>query len=167
MPSRHWLYFAGFVASAVLLVGVALLALLDALSVLSGGPPGGEGVVWLAMLGAAAEWVVAGLVLALLAVTFLLATLVSVLRSTSIPRSDGLAAVVERLERSYPLLRRFDASERVAPTTEDRRERLEERYVAGEISEAEFEREVERLLDDEEAGARSKSGTHSGLEREN
>jgi len=148
MASRHWLYFGGFVVSAGLLAGVGLLAVLDALSVLAGGAASGEGFLLLAMLGAATEWVAAAAVLGLFAAAFLAASVVSVLRSASVPRSDRLATVVERLERRYPLLREFDASERVKPTAEDRRERLRERYVAGEISEREFERETERLLDD-------------------
>ena len=161
MASRHWLYFGGFVVTGILLLGVGLLGLLDALSVLSGGASYGEEFLLLAMLGAAAEWVVLGVVLGLLAVAFLTATVVSVLRTKSLPRSDRLVAIVERLEREYPLLRQFDVSERVEPTTEDRKQRLKEQYVAGDISEAEFEREMQRLLDDDAADARSRSETHA------
>ncbi|WP_339106416.1 SHOCT domain-containing protein [Haloterrigena salinisoli] len=164
MVSRHWLYFGGFVVTGVLLVGVGLVGLLDALSVLSGGATYGEEFLLLAMLGAAAEWVVVGIVLGLLAVAFLTATVVSVLRAKSLPRSDRLASLVERLEREYPILRQFDVSERVEPTTEDRRQQLKEQYVAGEISEAEFEREMQRLLDDDSTEAQSRSNTHTNIE---
>lgn len=164
MVSRHWLYFGGFVVTGVLLVGVGLVGLLDALSVLSGGATYGEEFLLLAMLGAAAEWVVVGIVLGLLAVAFLTATVVSVLRAKSLPRSDRLASLVERLEREYPLLRQFDVSEKVEPTTEDRRQQLKEQYVAGEISEAEFEREMQRLLDDDSTEAQSRSNTHTNIE---
>ncbi|ELZ16075.1 hypothetical protein C477_16315 [Haloterrigena salina JCM 13891] len=164
MASRHWLYFGGFVVTGILLVGVGLLGLFDALSVLSGGETYSEEVLVLAMLGAAAEWVVAAIVLGLIAVTFLVATVVSVLRTKSIPRSDRLASIVERLEREYPVLRQFDASERVEPTTEDRRQQLKEQYVDGEITEAEFEREMQRLLDDDAADAKSRSNTHTNVE---
>lgn len=164
MGSRHRLYFGGFVVSGVLLVGVGLMALFDALSVLSGGATYSEEALLLAMLGAAAEWVVIGLVLGLLALAFLAATVVSVLRAKSLPRSDRLVSIVERLEREYPILRQFDVSERVEPTTEDRRRELKEQYVAGEISEAEFEREMQRLLDDDAADAQSRSGTHTSIE---
>ena len=156
MVSRRWLYFGGFVVSTVLLVGVGLLGLLDALSALSGGVYASEEFVVLAMLGAAAEWVVAGLALGAIAALFLLATLVSVLRAASIPRDDRLASLVERLEREFPALREFDVSGKVEPTTEDRKEKLRERYVAGEIGESEFEREMERLMDgDADGGSRS------------
>ncbi|QRV17487.1 SHOCT domain-containing protein [Haloterrigena salifodinae] len=164
MASRHWLYFGGFVVTGILLVGVGLLGLFDALSVLTGGATYSEEVLVLAMLGAAAEWVVAAIVLGLIAVAFLVATVVSVLRTKSIPRSDRLASIVERLEREYPVLRQFDASERVEPTTGDRRQRLKEQYVDGEITEAEFEREMQRLLDDDAADAQSRSNTHTNVE---
>jgi len=154
MISRHWLYFTGFAITSVLSVGVGLLGLLDALSVLSGGVTASEELILLTMLGEAAEWLVVALVLGLLAAVFLVATVVSVLRNTSLHRSDRLVTLVERLEHEYPLLREFDASGRVEPTTEDRKRELKEQYVAGEISDAEFEREMERLLDDED-GSRS------------
>lgn len=166
MASRHWLYFGGFVLSGLLLVGVSLLALLDALAVLSGGAASGQGPLLLAMLGAAAEWVVAGIALVLCALLFLVATVVSVLRSATIHRSDWLARVVERLERRYPMLERFDASERVGPTTKDRRRQLRERYVAGEISDEEFEREMERVLDDGSSTVHTRSGADSVADRE-
>ncbi|GAB3676111.1 SHOCT domain-containing protein [Halopiger thermotolerans] len=157
MVSRRWLYFGGFVASAVLLVGVGAFAVLDALSVLTGSVPYGEEFVLLAMIGEAAEWIAAAVVLGLLAVLFLAATVVSVLRSASLPRSDRLVALVERLEREYPVLRQFDVAEKVEPTTAERREQLTERYVDGEISEAEFEREMERLMDDDPSAETSPS----------
>lgn len=159
MPSRHWWYFGGFVLTVIALVGVALLGLVDAVSVLSGGIYYNEEFVLLAMLGEAAEWVAVGIVVALLAALFLLATVVSVLRNTSIHRDDRLASLVERLEREYPVLRKFDAKEKVEPTTEDRKDQLTQQYVDGEISEAEFEREMEQLLDDDEShsGTRSRS----------
>ena len=150
MVSRHWLYFGGFVVSGLLLIGAALVGLLEGLSALSEGVPRGETAIVLKVLAAAAEWVVIVLVLALVAAAFLVATVVSVLRTGALPRDDRLVSVVERLERKYPALRQFDASERVAPTVEDRKRELKERYVEGEMSNAEFERRMERLMDDTE-----------------
>jgi uncharacterized membrane protein len=166
MVSRHWLYFGGFVVSGMLLIAVALMGSLEALSVLSGGVYYGEEFVLLAMLGAAAEWVVAAVVLMLFALLFLAATVVSVLRNASLPRSDRLAALVERLEEEYPILRQFDVSATVEPTTEDRKRDLKERYVAGEIGDEEFEREMERLMDGDPSERRSRSGGRSSVELE-
>lgn len=150
MVSRRVLYFGGFVVTGLGFVAVGLLGLIDALSVLTSRTAvyGGEFVL-LAMLGEAAEWVALAVILGILVGLFLLATLVSVLRDATLPRDDRVATLVGRLERRYPLLDQFDVSERVGPTVEDRRRRLKERYVDGEISEAEFEREMERLMDDE------------------
>lgn len=150
MVSRRVLYFGGFVVTGLGFVAVGLLGLIDALSVLTSRTAvyGGEFVL-LAMLGEAAEWVALAVILGILMGLFLLATLVSVLRDATLPRDDRVATLVGRLERRYPLLDQFDVSERVGPTVEDRRRRLKERYVDGEISEAEFEREMERLMDDE------------------
>lgn len=67
------------------------------------------------MLGAAAEWVVITLVLAVVAGLFLVGAVVSVLRSASLPRDDRLVSLVERLERRYPVLRTFDVAGKVEP----------------------------------------------------
>ncbi|SDK04268.1 hypothetical protein SAMN05216226_11565 [Halovenus aranensis] len=157
MVARHWLYFAGFVLSGIGVVGAGLLGVLDALSVLAGGVATGEELVVLRMLGAAAEWLVVAVVFGLLAVVLLAGTVVSVLRNTSLYRSDRLVTVVERLEREYPILREFDAAERVEPTTEDRKQELRERYLDGEISDEEFERELDRLLNEEDDSTRNRS----------
>ncbi|MFB6202439.1 MAG: SHOCT domain-containing protein [Halorhabdus sp.] len=150
MASRHWLYFGGFVVTGLTVVLVVLMGLLDALAVLSSDVIiYGEEFVLLAMLGEAAEWVIAAVVFGILAVVCLVATVVSVLRNTALHRDDRLATLVERLEREYPLLRQFDVSEKVEPTVEDRQQRLKSKYVDGEISDEEFEREMARLMDDE------------------
>ncbi|MGQ3413786.1 SHOCT domain-containing protein [Natrinema sp. LN54] len=166
MVSRHWLYFGGFVITGVLLVGAGLMGVVDALSVLSGDVYYGEEFILLAMLGEAAEWVMVGLVLGLVAVVLLGATIVSVLRSASLPRSDRLVSLVERLEREYPILRQFDVSEKVEPTVEDREQRIKDRYAAGEIDEAEFEREMEQVLDDDFATETPRSGNETTVEIE-
>ena len=166
MVSRHWLYFGGFAITGVLLVGAGLMGTLEALSVLSGGVYYGGESVLLAMLGAAAEWVVAVLALGLLAAVFLAATVVSVLRSASLPRSDRLASLVERLERESPVLRQLDVSKTVEPSTEDRKRDLKERYVSGEIGDEAFEREMERLMDGESSESDSRSGSYAATEFE-
>lgn len=167
MPSRHWVYFGGFVLSGLALVAVALLGLFDGLSVLTGGVAYEEDLLVLAMLAEAAEWVLVGLVVGLVCVLFLAATVFSVLRNNSLPRSDRLVSLVELLERRYPVLRQFDASKRVEPTVSDRKQELKERYVAGEIDDATFEREMAKLLDDESAdGDRPHSRESASIEIE-
>lgn len=104
------------------------------------------------MLDAAAEWVMIVLVLGMVAALFLAATIGSILRSASLPRDDRLVSVVEWIERQYPLLRRFDVTEKVEPTTADRKQQLKEQYVAGDMSEVEFERKMAKLMDDTSEG---------------
>lgn len=164
MASRHWLYFGGFVITGILLAGVGMMGLLDALSVLSGGMAYNEEFVLLAMVGEAAEWVVIGLVLGLLAVMFLAATVISILRNASLPRDDRLAAIVEWLERKYPPLRHFDVSQKVELTVEDRKQRLKERYIAGEISEEEFERKMEQLINDTSSDTNVRSEEYTPID---
>ena len=164
MGSRHWLYFGGFVVTGILAVITALLGLLEGLTALSAVVTSGEGFVLVTMLGAVAEWVVLTLVLGVVAVLFLVGTVVSVLRNASLPRDDRLVTLVEWLERQYPVLRKFDVSGKVEPTAEDRKRQLKEQYVNGEISEAEFERRLAQLMDDQAEGvSRSESSSH--LER--
>lgn len=151
MSGRYKLYFGGFLVTSILLVGAGLMAVLDGLAVLTSGAGlyYGETFLLLAMAGRAAEWLVAGVVLGLFAVVFFVAGVVSVLRTTSLPTSSRAASLVERLEHRYPALRRFDVAEKVEPGTDERAEKLKRQYVEGEISEQEFEREMERTLDDD------------------
>ncbi|AFO57798.1 MULTISPECIES: SHOCT domain-containing protein [unclassified Natrinema] len=161
MGARHWVYFAGFVVTGILAAGAGLIGILDGLAALSGGVPANEVLLVVTMLGAAAEWVLIVFVLGVIAVGFLAATVVSVLRNASLPRDDRLVSIVKRLEQRYPLLRQFDAAEKVEPTAEDRKQQLREQYVAGEISESEFERQVAELMDDSSSDTRSQSESQS------
>lgn len=166
MPSRHWLYFGGFLISAVLTAGALLFSVVDAFSVLAGGAVYGEEFVLIAMISEAAEWIMAALVVGTVSLVFLLATGVSILKNASLPRDDRLVTVVEWLERQYPVLRQFDVSNKVEPTTEDRRKQLKEQYVNGELSDTEFERRLEQLMDGESPPERSRSGDTTTIEIE-
>lgn len=84
----------------------------------------------------------------------LIATVVSgvsfgwaVLRRLSIPRSERLHSAAERIERSNSVLGTLSLSDFVAPeqSDEDALETLKQQYVAGEIDEEEFERQLDRL----------------------
>lgn len=163
MVSRHWLYFGGFLLAGVLLIGAGLMGLLDALSVLSGGVPNGgvraagdaRGSRRVGRGRAGARAARGGPARG---------TVVSVLRSASIPRDDLLVAVVEWLERPYPPLRWLDVADRVEPTTGDRRRRLTERYVEGEIDEERFEREMAALMEDDHADGEARSGSGTSVD---
>ncbi|MFC7133692.1 MULTISPECIES: SHOCT domain-containing protein [Salinibaculum] len=168
MPSRHRLYFGGFVVTAVVLVGVGLLGLLEALSVLTSGLYHEGEFVLVAVVAALAEWVFAGILLGLLAVAFLVGTVVSLVRAVSLPRSARVASVLEFLEYRSPTLARLELSARVEPTVEDRTAALKSRYVAGELGIEGLERELARVLDDDASVAPlpSVSERHASVERE-
>lgn len=166
MPSRHWLYFGGFVLSGIFLAGAVLMGVLDALSVLTGQVATREEFILLTMLGEAAEWVVVAIVFGLFGIVFLGAAIISVLRNASIPRSDRLVSLVERLEREYPPLKELDVSQKVEPTTEDRQQQLKDRYVTGDISDEEFEREMEQLIDEDSSTTRGRVENTQSPERE-
>ena len=146
MPARHWLYVSGFVGSGVGVVGAGLLALLESLSVLFGPPT--DAFVLSAMLEAAAEWIVLSFILALLAVLFFVAAVVSLIRTLSVPRNERVASLFSWLERTHPALEAVGISNKFEPTAEDRKQQLKERYVDGEISEREFERRMDQLMDE-------------------
>lgn len=77
----------------------------------------------------------------------------ALVRAASLPRSDRLAAIAEWLEREYPPLRAVGLSSALEPPEPSAEERAEDalaelkrQYVAGELTEAEFERKVDRLV---------------------
>ncbi|SEP06175.1 Short C-terminal domain-containing protein [Halogranum amylolyticum] len=78
---------------------------------------------------------------------------VAVLRRLSVPRSQRAHALVDRIERTYSPLDSVvfaDFLAPPAPSDEERAERalddLQRRYVEGELTEAEFERKLDRLV---------------------
>lgn len=80
----------------------------------------------------------------------------AVVRTASLPRSARLARLAERVERNYPPLRAVGLAGLLAPpepSAEERAEQalaeLKQQYVDGEITEAEFERKVDRLVANE------------------
>jgi|APHM01.1.fsa_nt_gi hypothetical protein len=169
---RHWLLFVALLVTTLVTVGVGALGLGVALVALLQ-----SGLV--ASLSAAVPYVVGALVLGLLDATLLVWTVVAALRQLSLPRDDRLAAAAERAERTVPVVRSLDLAERFEPTDEQRREELRQRYVDGEITEAEFERRVReyvedpsdlatedptlsRVLDEDETGSERSGSTDAG-----
>jgi uncharacterized membrane protein len=83
----------------------------------------------------------------------------SLLRRLSIPRSERLRSVAERVEREYPMIDTLGLSDMFSPpepSAEERAENalddLKRRYVAGEIDEATFERKLDHLVANESVG---------------
>lgn len=79
-----------------------------------------------------------------------------IVQNASIPRSERIATLVERIERKYPPLRILGLSDFLSPpkpSADEQAERalaeLKQQYVDGKITEAEFERKVDRLVANE------------------
>lgn len=156
---------AGLVLSLVLLAVVGALGLLAALSAIGDAASAGTPLAF-ALLDAAAPYVVGFLLVGLVALALLAALTLTVVSRASMPRSDRLSRLVGRVERVHPELRSLGLSERVEPTAEDRIGDLKRRYVEGEIDEAEFERRLRRLVDEEAVGDERVRREHGGTERE-
>lgn len=78
---------------------------------------------------------------------------VAVLRRLSLPRSERVHALVDRVEREYSPLGSVVFADFLAPpepSADEQAERaladLKRRYVEGDLTEAEFERKVDRLV---------------------
>ena len=142
--NRHWLLFAATVLSGLGTVGIAAVGVLATASVLL---TGGSLVL------TAGGFLLATLLCGGLTLVFtaaLASTLASRASLPSLPRSQRAANVLAGLEAAVPPLRRLGLADRVEPTAEDRRDALAERYVAGDISEHQFEAALHELLDEDE-----------------
>ncbi|WP_225332680.1 SHOCT domain-containing protein [Halomicrobium urmianum] len=138
------------VSGGLLLVAVGSLAL-----VVLTGLAGGASPVAL-LVEAAVPALAAAVILVPLLALSVVGLLWSLARNASLPRSDLVANAAERLEREYPPLRTVGLSDLLAPpepSPAEREERalddLKRRYVNGDLTEAEFERKVDRLVENE------------------
>lgn len=139
--NRHWLLFAGVVLTTLGTVGVALVGLVAAVSTLVTGGP---------ILGIVAAWVLGTLVLAGLDVVCLAAFLSELASRASLPESQRAADFFHRVESAVPPLASLELGDRFEPSVEARRAELTERYVDGDLSEAELEAELQTLLSEAE-----------------
>ncbi|WP_323675170.1 hypothetical protein [Halorubellus sp. PRR65] len=132
--------------AAVGLLGVGTLAVVSAITAASAGD-----ALLLVVLRAALPFLLGLAALSVVGAGLLAWLLVRALRLAELPRSERLERVARGVEGQVPWLAEVNVSDRVAPTVEDRREALVERYASGELTEREFEREMEGLLAEEDA----------------
>lgn len=151
----HWVLFVTFLLSTAATVGVGIVAVLAFFSALLAGGP-----ILSAFAGALEAlmiWVVPLLLLGTLDVVLFVAALYRGIRQFSfrslIPsinyRSDRLSRWAGNVEARLPFLRPLGLSAKLEPTLEQRRERLKELYVEGEIGEEAFERKLGNLVEGE------------------
>lgn len=132
--------------AAVGLLGVGALAVVSAVATAAAGES-----ILLVLLRSALPFVLGVATLTVVGAALVAWLFVRAVRVAEVPRSDRLERVARVLERYVPWVASVNVADRVAPTVEDRREALKDRYAAGELTEREFERELERLLEDEDA----------------
>jgi hypothetical protein len=139
----RWLSVA-VVLVTLLTVGVAGVGVVAVLSAITSAAAGES--VLLAVLQVAIPFLLAFAALSVLGVALLTWVVVRAVRLVQLPRSDRLATVARGVERWVPGLEDGAVSEHVTPTAADRRDALVERYANDELTEREFERELEALL---------------------
>lgn len=150
-----------FFLSLVVLTLTASFGLLAVLSALAD-PTGGA--LLFVLLEAAAPYVVASMLVGLVSFLLFVALAVAAVQRASPPRDERLAGLARKVERVSPEARKFGLAERFEPTAEERIEDLKQEYVAGEITELEYERRLQDLLDEEGVG--EERGAGLGEERE-
>jgi hypothetical protein len=147
------------------LVGVQLLALSIVGAALVGVVALG-GLVGLASLdqplgafvGALLPWLAATLGLSVVGLALVLTLAWTLVRRARLPRSERLSALVATVEKRNEWAEAVNLSARLKPreptADESAVETLKRRYAEGELSEREFERRMEALLDGEDRMAR-------------
>lgn len=148
---RMWAGLVGSILSGgLLLVAVGYLALVVYSGLVSGTP-----IVQVLLDIAVPALLGIGSLFALFVVSCIVLVW-ALVRSASLPRSDRLASIADRLENEYPPLRIVGLSEFLEPPEPSAEERAEDalaalkrQYVDGQITEAEFERKVDQLVANE------------------
>lgn len=143
--NRHWLLFAAVVLTTLGVVGLPIVGVITTVAILLGGGP---------LLPVVAGTILGTLVLVGLDILFAVALARELTRMASLPKSQRVTRLLRTFERIVPPLSSVGLADRFEPpepTIEERREKLTQRYVDGDLSEGELERELDRLLDEDEA----------------
>lgn len=138
--NRLLVLFTAVVLTTLGAVGLGLFGVLATVTtLLTGGP----------ILGTMALAIFGPLLLLGLDVVFAVALLRELRQRARLPKHQGLADWLARLERFVPPLSRLGLADRFEPGVDARRQALARRYVDGDLSEAELEAELDALLDEE------------------
>jgi len=139
--NRLWLLFAAVVLTTMGAVGVAILGVVATLSTLvtGGSLVATVGAFLLGFLALVGVDMVCGFLF-----------LKTLAQRASLPTNQRAADVLHRVESVVPPLSALGLGDRFEPSVDDRRAALTERYVEGEITEAELEAELQALLAEED-----------------
>lgn len=142
--NRLLLLFAAVVLTTLGTVGVGIVGVVATLGALLGGG---------AVVQTFATFLLGTFLLVGVDIVFAVALVRALARRASVPKSQRVADGLSRLESIVPPLASLGLSDVFAPpepTVEERHEALTRRYVDGELSEAEYERELQALLGENE-----------------
>lgn len=142
--NRLLLLFAAVVLTTLGTVGLGIVGVVATAGALLGGG---------AVVETFATFLLGTLLLAGLDIVFSVALVRALARRASVPKSQRVAGALARLESVVPPLASLGLSAVFAPpepTVEERHEALTRRYVDGDLSEAEYERELQALLGEAE-----------------
>lgn len=138
--NRLLLLFAAVVLTTLGAVGLGIVGVVATLGALLGGG---------AVVQTFGTFLLGTLLLMGVDIVFSVALVRELARQASVPKSQRVAAGLASLESVFPPLASLglsDVFEPPEPTVEERHEELTHRYVEGELSEAEYERELQALL---------------------
>ncbi|NLV07153.1 hypothetical protein GOC83_13535 [Haloarcula rubripromontorii] len=142
--NRLLLLFAAVVLTTLGAVGLGIVGVVATVGALLGGG---------AVVQTFAGFLLGTLLLVGVNIVFSVALVRALARRASVPKSQRVAGGLARLEAVVPPLASLGLSDVFAPpepTVEERHEALTRRYVEGELSEVEYERELRALLDEDE-----------------
>ncbi|MFU1782220.1 hypothetical protein ACM16X_12620 [Haloarcula japonica] len=142
--NRLLLLFAAVVLTTLGAVGLGIVGVVATVGALLGGG---------AVVQTFAGFLLGTLLLVGVDIVFSVVLVRALARRASVPKSQWVAGGLDRLESVVPPLASLGLSDVFAPpepTTEERHEALTRRYVEGELSEAEYERELQALLGEDE-----------------
>lgn len=138
--NRLLLLFAAVVLTTLGTVGIGIVGVVATLGALLGGG---------AVVQTFATFLLGTLLLVGVDIVLSVALVRALARRASVPKNQRVAGGLGRLESIIPPLASLGLSDVFAPpepTVEERHEALTRRYVEGELSEAEYERELQALL---------------------
>nr|WP_225307799.1 MULTISPECIES: hypothetical protein [unclassified Haloarcula] len=142
--NRLLLLFAAVVLTTLGAVGLGIVGVVATVGALLGGG---------AVIQTFAGFLLGTLLLVGVDIVFSVALVRALARRASVPKSQRVAGGLARLEATVPPLASLGLADMFAPpepTAEERHEELTRRYVEGELSEAEYERELQALLGETE-----------------
>jgi len=154
--NRHWLLFAAVVLLTLGAVGVAVVGVVATLSTLVTGG---------SLVATVGAFLLGFLTLVGLDIVCAFLLLRTLAQRAAFPTNQRAADLFHRVESAVPPLSALGLGDRFEPSVEKRHAALTERYVEGEITEAELETALQELLAEEDDRSPAVDAVTDRLER--